>query len=505
MSHEIELKLTLPRKSLPALRRHPLVVAAARQGTAVTLDNTYFDTPGLELRARRVALRTRKAGRRLLQTVKCAAESTGGLSQRPEWEQPYAGHFDFTAVDAPKVRKLLERHADALQPVFTTRFRRETRLHAPGNGVQILLMIDHGEVIAGERHEPLCELELELVEGSAKDLVDLARQLAADLPLFPEDLSKAQRGFRLHLDEPPSARRADPSAIEPVQAPTEAFRQLAFGCLRQWQANVEGARNAADPEFLHQLRVALRRLRSLLDLFAPSLPSAFVQQWDARLDEIADAFAPIRDLDVLCDELFAPVLAAPYSVHGREADGLARLGDVLLEARVRARASLRADLDVAAQGRHLLDLTSDLLTLPGDLPGVTDQLPVFARHQLDRLHRKARRRLRAASQDTPETLHALRIAIKRLRYAVEFFAPLMPRKRAAAYLEALIQSQGTLGYINDVDVARARLCDWAHDDGALQIAAAFLCGWHGERHQRLGRRTLRQLRSLLASERPWMA
>ena len=95
MSQEVELKLTLPRKALPALRRHPLIAGAAKQGNAATLDNTYFDTPDLALKARKVAVRTRRSGRVQLQTVKCAAESAGGLTQRPEWEQAFSGSFDF--------------------------------------------------------------------------------------------------------------------------------------------------------------------------------------------------------------------------------------------------------------------------------------------------------------------------------------------------------------------------------------------------------------------------
>lgn len=505
MSQEIELKLSLPRKALPALRRHPLVAAAAKQGNAVTLDNTYFDTPDLKLRARRVALRTRRAGRRMLQTVKCAAESTGGLSQRPEWEQEYGGAFDFSGIDAPKVRKLLQRSAEALQPVFTTRFRRETRLYAPGDEVRILMMIDDGEIVAGERREPICELELELVAGTAQDLLDLARRLAAELPLFPEDLSKAQRGFRLHLGEAAAPGRAEPSGITADQSVTQAFRSLAASCLRHWQANVDGARHADDPEFLHQLRVALRRLRSLIDLFAPALPHEFAEHWEQRLDAAAGAFARIRDLDVLCDELFAPVLNAPYSRHGSEAAGLARLADLLVDARRSAREALRAGLDVAAHGRDLLDLAGALEALPPHNAEPPDALPGFARQQLDRLRRKARRRHAAASQDTPETLHALRIAVKRLRYAVEFFAPLMPAKRAAAYQTELVRTQDALGYINDVDVARKHLAEWSAADPELTAAAAFLCGWHGARHQRLGRRTLRRLERLLDAAPPWNA
>lgn len=501
MSQEIELKLSIPRKALPALRRHPLVVAAVKQGNAVTLDNTYFDTPDLKLRARRVALRTRRAGRRILQTVKCAAESTGGLSQRPEWEQDFTGSFDFSGVDAPKVRKLLQRSAEALQPVFTTRFRRETRLYTSGEDVRILVMIDSGEIIAGERREPICEVELELVAGTPQNLLELARQLAADLPLFPEDLSKAQRGFRLHLKEAATPCRAEPSGITADQSMTQAFGSLAASCLRQWQANFQNACHEDDPEFLHQLRVALRRLRSLIDLFAPALPADFTQHWEQRLDATAANFARVRDLDVLCNELFAPVLSAPYSRHGSEAIGLAHLADALLEARRIAREELRNGLDIAQHGRLLLELTGALDTLPE--PDTPLELRTFAREQLDRLHRKARRRHAVASQDTPETLHALRIAIKRLRYAVEFLAPLMPAKRVGAYQGELLRIQDALGYINDVDVAREHLAEWSAAAPELAVAAAFVCGWHGARHQRLGRRTLRRLERLLATAPPW--
>ena len=96
MHEEIELKLALPRRMLPALRRHPLIASADVSMSSTVLENTYYDTPDLALMAQRVGLRTRRAGTRYLQTVKCAAVSTGGLSRRPEWEQAFDGQFDFS-------------------------------------------------------------------------------------------------------------------------------------------------------------------------------------------------------------------------------------------------------------------------------------------------------------------------------------------------------------------------------------------------------------------------
>ncbi|MFN3986440.1 MAG: CHAD domain-containing protein [Rhodocyclaceae bacterium] len=499
MSHEIELKLALPRKALAALRRNPVIVACDRPGNAVTLENTYYDTAELALKRAGVAIRTRRQGRVWLQTIKCAAESAGGLSQRPEWEQAFDGTFDFSVVTIPKIRKLLERHRDELVPVFSTRFRRETRIHAPDERTRILVMTDTGEVTAGEHTEPICEVELELDRGQPLDLLLLACQLVADVPMLPSDISKAERGYRLHLGEPLQPLRAEPSRITAGQTPVEAFRTLAFSCIRQWQANAAGASISEDPEYIHQLRVSQRRLRSLLKLFAPALPQEFVADWSERIKDNAARFGDARDLDVLYEEILSPV--AGTSVE--EDAALARLQGVVRSARDTARTHASANLDPAAQGRLMLGLSAALLALPsGALVDAAD-LTVFARLQLTRLRKKIRRRHEAARDLVPTRLHALRIALKQLRYGMEFFAPLMPAKPAERYTKALARSQNALGFINDVDVARARLAAWAGDDPILRAATGFACGWHGPRYTRLSRRAIVELEPLLWGKAPW--
>ncbi|HEX5125724.1 MAG TPA: CYTH domain-containing protein, partial [Rhodocyclaceae bacterium] len=187
MAQEIELKLAFPPAAHKSLLQHPLIAGAANAERTQTLINTYFDTPGLDLRRARIAVRTRKAGARWLQTVKCASSSEGGLSSRPEWEQPYRNErFDFSAIDHAETRQFLERNADRILPVFTTEFRRETRVVEPEPGVRILLMIDSGRISANDRESPISELELELACGNPVHLLDFALRLAADLPLLPE-------------------------------------------------------------------------------------------------------------------------------------------------------------------------------------------------------------------------------------------------------------------------------------------------------------------------------
>lgn len=501
MAHEIELKLSFPRSALSRLRHHPLIAACPHQGRVVTLDNVYFDTPELALKRQRIALRTRKAGRRWLQTVKAAATSTGGLSSRPEWEQAYTGGFDFSAIDHPAIRKTLERHASEIAPVFRTRFRRETRLWAPDEDTRVLLMIDIGEVIDGERMLPICELELELVQGGPQDLLRLARMLAEDLPLLPDDVSKAERGFGLHLGSRPQPARAEESTIDAGMTPLDAFRNLAFACMRQWQSNAAHASGQDGPEFIHQLRVSQRRLRSLIGLFEPALPAAFVTHWSASLKRNANRFGDARDLDVLDTELLPEVLGStPH-----ERDGLAELRRHVADERAAARERALQALDAAEQGRLQLGLMSELLALPSnDLIGAVD-LRLFAALQLERLRKRARKRLSRAHDLVPAHLHALRLAFKQLRYGVEFFAPLLPKKACAAYLARLTRTQNALGFINDLDVARARLATWGAQEPALREAAAFVCGWHGPRHARLSRRSVREAGPLLGRDTPWAA
>lgn len=502
MAREIELKLTLPKRSLPALRRHPLIAGSESAGPAVTLENTYYDTAELQLKDSGIAIRTRRQGRRWLQTVKAAAASAGGLSSRPEWEQPYDIHqgFDFSLIDAAEIRKRLERHADTLMPVFNTRFRRETRIYVPGTGKRILIMIDSGTVSASSRQEEISELELELAEGSPSDLLEFARLLAADLPLLPEDASKAERGYRLHLDQPRKPLRAGRSAIHRDMTPVEAFRSLAADCMRQWQANAAGASQAPNPEFIHQLRVSQRRLRSLIGLFAPALPEAFVQYWASTLKENAGRFDDARDLDVLEDELLHGVEAA--SPHETRQLGLLR--DKASSERAAARSRAAAALDPAEQGRLLLHFNADLHALPtNNLIGSVD-LGAFAALQLERLRKRARRRYVRARGLVPEDLHNLRIAFKRLRYGADFFAPLLPQKTITRYLAALAKLQNALGFINDLDVARQRFALWGENDADLREAAAYVCGWHGKRYAKLSRRSVRKSAPLLVKASPWV-
>lgn len=498
MAQEVELKLAFPASARNALLRHPLIADAERVGPAQTLVNTYFDTPDLALKRARVALRTRKAGRRWLQTVKCAAASLGGLASRPEWEQPYRDQqFAFEAIDHAPTRALLERHATDIQPLFTTTFRRETRRLVLEDGTAILLMIDSGEIAAEERREALNELELELEQGDARQLLELGLQLADDLPLLPENASKAERGYRLFHAEPRLPVRAARSPLGADDDLLHAFRAIAFEALNAWQANVIGGLDNPHPEFTHQLRVALRRLRTLLQVFAELWPGDGATAWQAELGELAAQAGLRRDLDVLREEIVAPL----------QEDDLAQLC-VPVSERLAHEAALAAHAFATSQhapgaGLPMLRMARDLHALPPSEPDTP--LPAFAARALSGLRKSVRERQRiAAATPSREHLHALRIRLKRLRYALEFFAPLYAsRKALAAYLRDITRALDELGYLNDLAATDSLLLSWESEDPRMAAARAFIAGWHARRARKTRRKALARIDSLLAARPPW--
>jgi adenylate cyclase len=496
MSEEIELKLALPESARRALLRHPLLAGAERLGTR-KLVNVYFDTPDLALQRHAIALRTRKQGRRWLQTVKCAGTHSGGLAVRPEWEQPFSGRFDFAQVDDDKVRALLERQRMRahLAPAFETVFSRTTWRLAPAPGTSVLLMLDRGLIEADGASEALSEVELELEQGDPAALFDLALALAASLPLQPAILSKAERGYRLRLGRPPGPVKAGPSPLRAGQTPLEAFRAIAGACIAQLQLNELGAERD-DPEFIHQMRVALRRLRSALRLFAPALPAGFIAAAVPQIRALAGALGRARDRDVLVLEVLAPARAA-FPDDAR----IAALCAASEKERRTARGEARAALAAPAHARFLLTFSALLHALP---PAAGDEpLEIFAARRLKKLHRKLRMLARQAEGLDIEPLHALRVGAKRLRYAVEFFAPLYRARDLRTAHAALVGLQDTLGALTDLASAGAPLMRCAGNDAALREAVALIGGWHGPRYEALRAELPGRIGRLLAMKRFW--
>lgn len=472
MGKETELKLSLPSVCLPALRAHPVFVSAEKLGEPKTLDNTYFDTPDLQLQSQHIALRTRQQGDVWLQTVKCAAVSVGGLSQRPEWEKPYTGEFDFDDIEVKSLRKKLQALQPQLLPVFTTMFTRETFFYKSDTDAEILLMVDQGDILAKGQQLPLCEVELELVSGSPQDLLQLAVQLAETLPLLPSDVSKAERGYRLFRSEEESSVKMPPVALEKRQQSLDAFKALAFACIAQWQANVKGTAVSNDPEFIHQLRISQRRLRALLRVFSPILNKSWVAHWSDVLAENARIFSDLRDLDVMCDEVLPKVLLQS----GADEWPLLALQQLVASQRDQARLVLMDHPELQRQGALILTLVFELHSLESSR-SIDQPLALFAQLRLEKLVKRAKKAYRLALKSQNEdSLHQLRIKLKPLRYALEFFMAVLPEKKTMKTYQSVVVAVRALGHINDHLVSRRVLTGLTANDPQYQAALAFLSG-----------------------------
>lgn len=470
---EVELKLAISAASIPALRRHPLIAKALQRSTS-TLDNTYFDTPELHLLHKQAGLRLRKHGRRLLQTVKCSGEVTAGLSARNEWELPFRGRFDFSAIGDAGLAALLEHERMRLVAVFSTRFRRECWIVRPAPDCEIEIALDQGEIVAGPALEPICELELELRSGTRAQLLDLARGLAETVPLLPFDQSKAERGYALfEARSLSSPRRALDVALDPSLTPVAAFCAIAWECLGQIAANMHGACAGDDPEFAHQMRVGVRRLRSALRLLRPMLPTELADDIQARARALAQIPAATREWDVLIHDIIEPAAR-----HAPGHQGLANLITCASARRDAQREEMRTVLRTPVPGATLLALMAaieQLATLPP--APAQPELAAFAALRVSRLGRRVMRAARAAASGDPADLHVLRLALKRLRYSLEFVGSLL-RARHAVTPRKLSGLQSALGLLNDLHMSGPLVESIAERDPDLVPAIALVGGHH---------------------------
>jgi len=510
MSTEIELKLRLSSAQARRLLTHPVLAGLTAQ--KYRLFNTYYDTPDFDLRRRGIALRLRRKGWSIwLMTVKGGGDSgAGGLAQRNEWEVPtQPGVFDFAIVTDENLREFLESHHDRLQPAFSTDFTRTawTLNHA---GARIEMALDRGKIsalaVAGEAAPvslPLCEVELELLEGASPDaLFDLAITLAADLHLHPEVVSKAERGYALADKAMALPVKAFASPVDRTLSPVDAFRAIALSCLMQLQRNEAGAIAGKNPEYVHQARVAIRRLRSAFKLFAPVLSPDFVAVYSPRWQELAGRLGGARDWDVFLTETLVPLEEA----FPGDAD-LAVLRARGEANKAKAQDSAAVALTQPTYSQLLLAFSAALFRVEAptiaaiDVPGKASvaNLRKFAARRLQKRAGMIEALVQEHGRMNAERRHELRIAFKKLRYALEFFAPILQRKRLTAYQASLSNIQDLLGTLND-QVTASRLIKEVHPKNEPDPLTR---GWIAGRTQLLVSALNDELRDFMLSRKPW--
>ncbi|WP_407293615.1 inorganic triphosphatase [Stutzerimonas zhaodongensis] len=297
MQKETEIKLRVSPETLIALREHPLLKKRSKSGwQRHELFNQYYDTPERELAQAKVALRLRRDGDQFIQTLKSRGRSVAGLSERNEWEWT----LDKAKLDLKKLAddcwpaSLAELDKKTLKPIFTTNFVREKAEIAWGRGkakVVLEAALDLGSVVAGKQSEEICELELELRQGDPEALLELATELAGDLALMPCDISKAERGYRLHDAESYSLSLPAPQ-LEATMPLDEAFPALAWQLLGNSQRLAEQYRFNGHWKLLGDWLQHLTELRALLGSVGQAAPRATSRELRERLDALIHDWRP---------------------------------------------------------------------------------------------------------------------------------------------------------------------------------------------------------------------
>lgn len=270
----------------------------------------------------------------------------------------------------------------------------------------------------------------------------------------------------------------------------QAFQAIARNCIDQIQSNELGVVRCQDIEFLHQMRIGLRRLDAALKLFGDLLPvpPGLVNE----LDWLMGQLGPARDWDVFIESTLPQVAGGlPQQPPLDSVRAAARRQSGLLHARASAAVSSQR----YARLRKALENWIDQRAWRDDLPAkgkarLNMRLPEFAAALLEQEQQRLQRRARKLKDADPDRRHRVRIAAKRTRYAAEFFASLYPGKRVRPYVQALAGVQDALGRLNDASVAARLLDDLAGDDPALREGAAMVraylaaCGAQGVRSVR---------------------
>lgn len=485
MGREVELKLEVPRAAVrEAAQLAWLRERAGGDGKREKLVSVYFDTPKLKLRDHGLALRVRHVGTKRLQTIKAIAKGGRGALGRDEWEEEIAGTAPDLALAkgtalGPLVTKKLRRR---LRPVFATVVERVT-FPVDDSGSAVEIAIDRGYIKAGRRREAISEIELELKGGDVAALARSADRLAHAFPVSYGARPKQDRGYALVEDEAAAAVRSAPIALDPGAATAEAFRTIALACLDQALGNARAVR-AGTAEGIHQMRVGLRRLRAALSLFKPLIDGTESETVKTELKWLTGQLNAARDLDVLVAEGVRPLCRdAPMPETGVLARDLEHRRQ---EGFDRAKAAVDGDR------YRKLGLAAALWIIGGNWMRTGDEMAAMLRERpateyaaevLGRRLKKILKRARRVAELDPQRRHKLRIAVKKLRYAAEFFAGLFAdgKRGRTRFGKRLKKLQGALGRLNDIEVHR-RIADsivrGEHSPGQAQeaLAIGFIAG-----------------------------
>jgi triphosphatase len=453
------------------------------RGGAKRFVDTYADTDDWRLYRAGYSLRLRAGQGGTEATMKSLSGGANGLRDRTEIAEPLpTGSLEtLPASKGPvgrRVRAIAGSHA--IRPKFQVRTRRRTYLVSSNGSAAAEVALD-ATTIPVEGREParLLRVEIETNAGPTPDLADFVGKMRDACGLTPASVSKFEAGLLARGLAPQLSLELGSMEI----SSESSVEELAFAVLRKHFAALlrkeGGTRLGEDPEQLHDMRVATRRIRAAMALFEGALPAEVIGLRE-ELGWVASALGAVRDLDVLIEQ----VEAWGRPVEGLDDRALGLVAGVLAADRDQARANLVQTLDSSRYERLLAELTAVLRNGPvGASPSsrvrAVDAAPPLIKARYRKV-RKGGRRIDRSSK--PADYHRLRIRAKRLRYALQFLAPIYG-KGVTTLIRRTVRLQDLLGAHQDAEVAVARFETIVAEEGNdLPPAAAFAMGEIAERY-----------------------
>ena len=476
------------------------VAAAMQQGKAIRqrLQANYFDTPDGLLAVHGVVVRLRKEGRRWVQTAK---GPTADLLERLEHnvvlpQQPIntVPALDLSRHLGSPVGRLINTalglkgrdNYPVLVMLYGTDVRRIMQRVAFGKSV-VEVALDQGRVFAIGQSQAISELEVELKDGTPLDAVMLARQWCARHGLWMSTITKSMKGQRLRDTAPLGDA---PKAVTPKFSPRirgdDMLTAVVGTCLRQMLPNMsELAGGSNQAEHIHQLRVGIRRLRTALGELG-GLTDAIDPTWQAALVQAFRALGAHRDHSYLALVVQPQLLAAggPDMRFNNSSNNITEPGETVRNA----------------------DFQDALLGLLGfvhrDVPKVADTPAALKKaisRRLEKLHAHALRDGKKFLVLDEAHQHGVRKQLKRLRYLMEFAAPLFAAHKVGRMMTPLKPVQDALGLYNDELMALHAWRALAADNPN----AWFGIGWLTARRQPNAARCLKKIKAFAAIKPFW--
>jgi triphosphatase len=483
----------------------PTLAIETRDGGTVTalarpprrLVDSYLDCDDWRIARAGFVVRTRRRGRQDEVTLKDSRPAEGsGLRQRLEATEnlPPSGLAGL-GDDGPVGRRLRAIIGSRrLREVLQVRTRRRPfALRVGGVDVAEIALDDTMIVVGtGQRPMQLRRVEVEVNPEWLDALEPIVEQLRVSCGLQPARLSKFEAGLLALGEEIPGMPDLGPTDV----SAESTMGDLAFAVLRRQLAVVRakepGTRLGEDPEELHDMRVATRRLRAALSMFEAVLPVR-AQAFREELGWLARLLGTVRDLDVQLEGL-AGLSSAEVHTTPDGHDPLVELAALLEREREAARTDMLNGLDSVRWDRLAKGLTTMAQQGPARRSLATRVPAEIGLPELVlRRHHKVRKAAKRAKHSGVVTdFHALRIRCKRLRYALEFSSDVYGGK-TSRFVRELAVLQDELGEMQDAEVASLQLADLATGDAHLPAATVFMMGGVAEQHRRRVRQLLKRL------------